>query len=318
MKRVGWFLAVLVILGLAAGCGGGKKTVLIGLVDATEIDVASKVPGRVEDLKVTEGDQVKEGQELATISRETIAAKLDQVNAVIDAAKAQFKMANKGAREEQKRAAARQLDMARAQMDVMKKMYDRLTVLLEKKAIPKAQFDEIDAKYQAAAAQYEMARAQNDAVQKGARDEEKEALGALVRQAEGVRTEVESYDKESIQVAPLDGEVSKIVLHKGELAATGFPILTIVDLKDMWITFSVREDLLKKIQKGQKIAVDVPALGQKVELEIFHLAPLADFATWRATQERNSFDLKSFEVRARPVTAIAGLRPGMTVRWTVE
>lgn len=313
----GIILATLLLA--SPGCGGREEpTVLTGLMDAVEIDVASKIPGRIKQLHVDEGDRVEPGQALAEITSDEIAAKLEQVDAVTEAAKAKLKLANKGAREEQIRAAKRQMMAAEHQVDITEKMLKRVTNLLEKKAIPQAQYDEVEFKHNVSLEQYEMAKAQYDAYVNGAQDEEIEALSALVRQAEGAKAEVESYQRETTQTAPIAGEISKVVLHEGELAATGFPILTIVNLQDQWATFSVREDLLPRLQKGQKIEVEVPALGRTVELEIYHIAPLADFATWRATAERNSYDLKTFEVKARPTETATDLRPGMTVRWTVE
>mgnify|MGYP000913843469 FL=1 len=311
-------LMLLTLALFIGGCSGDEEVTVTGLIDAVEIDVASKIPGRIIEVFVREGDAVEQGQQLATITGEEIAAKMGQVNAAIDAAKAQYNKANKGAREEQKRAAARQLDAARHQVEVMEKMYNRMVKLLEKDAVPKAKFDEVEFKYNVSKEQMEMARAQYDAVMKGAREEDIAAAAALVKRAEATLDEVKAYDKETVQVAPIAGEVSKVILHPGELAATGYPIVTLVDMSELWATFSVREDLLRKIRKGAAVSLYVPALDRTVPMEIYHLAAQGDFATWRATSERGGFDLKSFEVRARPTQPVEGLRPGMTVRWTIK
>jgi len=317
--RMAWGILLAAFLPALFGCGGREQaTTLTGLMDAVEIDVASKIPGRIKELHVDEGDRVEAGQALAEITSDEIAAKLEQVDAITEAAKAKLKMANKGAREEQIRAAKRQMMAAEHQVEITAKMKQRLANLLEKKAVPQAQYDEVEFKHNVSQEQYEMAKAQYEAYVNGARDEEIEALTALVRQAEGAKAEVESYQRETTQKAPVAGEISKVVLHEGELAATGFPILTIVDLENQWASFSVREDLLPGIHKGQRIQVTVPALDRTLELEIYHIAPMADFATWRATAERNSYDLKTFEVKARPTEPTTDLRPGMTVRWTLE
>jgi len=316
-KLVCWLLLSTVIL-FTGGCADDDAVTITGLIDAVEIDVASKIPGRIIEVFVREGDVVEPGQQLATITGEEIAAKMGQVNAAIDAAKAQYHKANTGAREEQKRAAARQLDAARHQVEVMEKMYHRMVKLLEKDAVPKAKFDEVEFKYNVSKEQMEMARAQYDAMMKGAREEDIAAAAALVKRAEATLDEVKAYDKETVQVAPIAGEVSKVILHPGELAATGYPIITLVDMSALWATFSVREDLLRKIQKGATVSLYVPALDRTVPMEVYHLAAQGDFATWRATSERGGFDLKSFEVRARPTLPIEGLRPGMTVRWTIR
>ncbi|HOU54674.1 MAG TPA: HlyD family efflux transporter periplasmic adaptor subunit [Myxococcota bacterium] len=303
-----------------ASCGGPRETaslVVMGLIDATEIDVASKVPGRVKELKVREGDHVQAGDTLAVIESLEIDAKVRQVSAAIEAAQARLKMARKGARDEEREQAKKALDAAQHQVDLAKKMYDRMKALLDQGSVPQATYDDVAFKYDVARDQLQIAQARYDMVKKGARDEEIEALEALVRQAEGTLDEVRAYEAETDQKAPITGEVTKVMVHAGELAATGYPIVTLVDLTDIWATFAVREDLLKRLPMGARLTAEVPALGKTVEFQVFNISALGDFATWRATSEKNSFDLKSFEVKARPVTPVEGLRPGMTVRWRV-
>ena len=292
--------------------------VLTGLVDATEIDVASKIPGRIKELAVKEGDQVKEGDKLLVIESEEILAKMDQASAAIGAAQAKLKMARHGARVEEKKQAKKALEAAQQQAEITRKMHDRLIALREKDAVSQAKFDEVEFQFNVAQAQLGLAQARVEMVENGARSEEIEALEQLVKQGEGVLSEVKSYSKEMVQNAPITGEVSKIILHKGELAATGYPIITLVDMSDIWAAFSVREDLLKSLAIGQDIKVQIPALGKTATMKVFHIAPLGDFATWRATSDKNSFDLKTFEVKVRPTEPIEGLRPGMSVRWSRE
>jgi HlyD family secretion protein len=297
---------------------GDAPVVVTGLVDAVEIDVASKVPGRISGLLVREGDTVKKGQELVTLSTDEIDAKMYQVDAAIDAAKAQLKLARKGAKKQEKEAVRKQVDAARHQVEITKKMYDRLKPLADAKAVAGSKFDEVEFKYKVAQDQLAMAEARLSIVMDGARKEQIEALDALVKKAEGVQAEVESYKRESSQVAPISGVVSKVVLHKGELAATGYPILTIVDLSDQWAVFTVREDMLKSISVGRMLKAKLPALNKTISLKVFNISAMGDFATWKATSEKNSFDLKSFEVKARPVEPVQNLRPGMSVQIRIK
>jgi len=299
-------------------CGKNKETekkVITGLIDAVEIDVASKVPGRISELFINEGDSVTAGQKLLTIESEEIAAKLEQVNAGLNAAKAKLKMAKNGARIEDTEAAKKQYEAAKEQLDLAKKMYDRMKQLFEKGTIPQAQYDDWLFKYNVAQDQVDIAKTRYDLALKGARLEEIEALDFLVKQTEGLLSEVNSYKKETAQNSPIDGEVSKIILHKGELAATGYPIVTLVDMSDVWAIFTVREDMLENIKIGTELKAEIPALGKTITLKVFNIAAMGDFATWKATSEKNSFDLKSFEVKARPIEKGEGLRPGMTARY---
>ncbi len=308
---------MVVLAGVTSGCSGAKAPAIrtiTGLVDATEVDVASKVPGRIRQILVREGDKVKQGQDLVVIDTEEIEAKLHQVGAAVAAAEAKLKLARRGARDEDKRAAQSQLKASQHQLELAQKMYDRMASLLASGSIAQATFDDAESKLNLAKDQVDVARTRYELAVKGSRPEEIEALAALVKQGQGSLAEVQSYSKESVQRAPLDGEVSKLVLHRGELAATGTPILTLVDRSDLWVTFPVREDLLRGLKVGATLDVEIPALGRRVPMTIFHIASMGDFATWRATTEKNGFDLKSFEVKARPSSPLEELRPGMTAR----
>ncbi len=318
MKKI----AVLILtMAFFAGCSESKTSdavVVTGLVDAVEIDVASKVPGRVKELFVREGDTVKLGDKLITIESEEIMAKIDQVTAAIDASKAKLKMAERGARAEEKEAAKKALDASNHQLEIAKKNFDRMKELRDKNALPQAKFDEAEYAVNAATDQVAISEARYSIILKGARSEEIDGLRALVKQGEGTLSEVQSYHKEMSQIAPVSGEISKIILHKGELAATGYPIITIVDLSDLWVSFSLREDMLKNVKKGMKISVFLPALDKNIDMEIYAISAMGDFATWKATTEKKSFDLKSFEVKARTLAPVEGIRPGMTARWGIK
>jgi HlyD family secretion protein len=289
-----------------------------GLVDATEIDVASKVPGRVKEVFVREGQKVEAGAKLVSIESDEISAKIDQVNAAVSGAEAKLRMAQSGARQEERDTARQAVESAKHQVELAKKTYDRVEALRSSGAVAEASFDEADARYKLAKDQLDMAQSRYGLVMRGARTEEIQALSSLVAQSKANLAEVQSYQKETSQTAPIAGEVTKIVLHRGELAATGYPIVTLVDMNDLWASFAVREDMLARVRQGNRITVEIPALGRTAEMQIEAISAMGDFATWRATSEKNSFDLKSFEVKARPVGAIEGIRPGMTVRWTVE
>ncbi len=311
------------VLGLSlslAGCSrpaGPADIVLTGLVDAREVDVASKVPGRVRELTVDEGDRVEEGQLLLRIESQELTARLGQVQATVDAVDAKLRLARKGARAEEKRAAERGLAAARHQEALAAKMHARVRALLEQDALPQARYDEVELQHQLAQEQVAVAQARVDALRRGARDEEIEALEALLRQGRAGIEEVQAYEAETEQRAPLQAEVARVLLQPGELAGTGHPIVTLVDVDHPWGTFALREDLLRGLAKGDRIEVEVPALGRRIAMTISHLAPMGDFATWRATSERAGFDLRSFELRAEPVEPVPGLRPGMTLRWTL-
>ena len=126
-------------------------------------------------------------------------------------------------------------------------------------------------------------------------------------------SEVESYISDAMVYSPVDGEVSTIIAEQGELVGTGYPVVAILDTSDTWVTFNIKETLLPKIVTGMRMKAYVPALGRDVDLEVTYISVQADFATWSATRTQGSFDIRTFAVKARPVTDVENIRPGMSV-----
>ena len=146
----------------------------------------------------------------------------------------------------------------------------------------------------------------------GAELEDKLSTTALVDKAKGAIAEVEAFLAETILISPISGEVSEVFPASGELVATGSPIMNIVDMNDIWFSFNVREDLLNDLKMGGNMEVIIPALNQKVTLEITYIKALASYATWKTTKASGQFDAKTFEVRATPISPVKDLRPGMS------
>jgi len=284
-----------------------------GEADASEVRVSGKVPGRIRQFMAEEGTHVKTGDTLVIIDSPELTAKLEQANAAENAAQAQNKKAIKGARKEMIVGAFEMWQKAEVGVDIAKKSFDRVQHLFDKGVVPAQKRDEAEAQYKAAVATSNAAKSQYSMALNGAESEDKEAALALVDRAKGAVNEVKSYMKETTLVSPLDGEITEIYPKRGELVGTGAPIMSIVDLNDMWFTFNVREDLLGGLKMGKMFRVKVPALNNKlIEVKVNYIKALASYATWKATKTTGQFDVKTFEVRARPTTKIADLRPGMT------
>ena len=290
-----------------------EPVIIQGEADASEIRISGKVPGRIQQFLAEEGTQVKAGDTLVIIDSPELAAKLEQANAAEDAAKAQNKKAIKGARKEQILGAYEMWQKALVGVDIAKKSYDRVQHLYDKGVVPAQKRDEAEAQYKAAVATANGAKSQYDMALNGAEAEDKEAALALVDRAKGAVNEVKSYLKEITLTSPIDGEITEIYPKRGELVGTGAPIMSIVDMNDIWFTFNVREDLLGELKMGKTFKVKVPALkNQIIEVKVNYIRALASYATWKATKTSGQFDVKTFEVRARPTTKVADLRPGMT------
>lgn len=290
-----------------------EPVILQGEAVASEVRISGKVPGRIKAFMAEEGSSIQAGDTLVIIDSPELNAKLDQATSAEDAALAQNKKANKGARKELILGAYEMWQKSLVGVDITKKSFDRVQRLYDKGVLPAQKRDEAEAQYKAAAATANAAKSQYDMALNGAELEDKEAALALVGRAKGAVNEVKSYLQETTLTSPIDGEISEIYPKRGELVGTGAPIMTIVDMNDIWFSFNVREDLLGSMKVGSTFKVKIPALNnQEVEVKISYVKALASYATWKATKTSGQFDVKTFEVRARPTQKVADLRPGMT------
>ena len=312
------FLTLLGVIALVAVVGffmlRKGPEIIQGQAEVDEYRVSSKVPGRILEFRVKEGQTVQAGDTLAILEAPDIAAKMEQARAAEAAAQAQNEKAIKGARQEQIQAAYEMWQKAQAGVDIAEKSYKRVKNLFEQGVMPAQKLDEVTAQRNAAIATEKAAKAQYTMAKNGAEREDKMAAAALVERAKGAVAEVESYVKETFLIAQAAGEVSEIFPKTGELVGTGAPIMNIAILKDMWVTFNVREDLLKNLTMGAEFEAIVPALDNKaIKLKVDYMKDLGTYAAWKATKTTGQFDLKTFEVRARPMEIVEGLRPGMSV-----
>lgn len=313
-----WALvSLVVIVALVAGAGmfllGNEDEIIQGQAEANEYRVSSKVPGRILRILVHEGDHVRAGDTLAILEAPDVQAKLAQAEAVQNAANAIREKADKGARREQIQAAYEMWQKAKAGLEIAEKSYNRINRLFEEDVMSAQKRDEVYANYKAMQATEKAAKAQYDLARNGAQKEDKEAAAAQARQAQGVVDEVNSYIKETVLIAQMDGEVAEIFPQIGELVGTGAPIMNVSMLQDMWVTFNVREDQLSNLAVGSEFKAFVPAFNKEVQLKVSSMKDMGSYAAWKATKTTGQFDLKTFEVKATPKEKIAGLRPGMSV-----
>lgn len=292
---------------------GSEEEVIQGQIDVEEYRVSSKVPSRVLRLLVKEGDYVHAGDTLAILDAPEVEAKAQQVRGMEDAATAMSDMARAGARKEQIQGAFELWQQAKAGLDIAKKSYERVQRLFDEGVVSEQKRDEAYASYKAYEAQEKAAKSQYDMAQNGARREEKAAAQAQVNSAKGAVNEVNSYRKETVQVAQMDGEVSTIYPKVGELLGSGSPIMTISIMNDIWGTFNMREDQLNGLKLGDVLKAFVPAFNKEIELKVYSIKDEGSYATWKATKSNGQYDMKTFEVKARPVKKFDGLRPGMSV-----
>ncbi len=284
-----------------------------GQIESRSIDVASKVPGRVARVLVEEGQHVTAGQALFELESPELDAKLAQATAAHDAAESVSTKAQTGARSEEIRMAELNWQRAVAAAELAETTARRIASLYREGLIAQQKHDEAQTQANAARAQADAARAQYDMARNGARSEDKAAAAAQARQAAGAMSEVQAYRRETRILAPAAGEVAKVQIHAGEIAPQGFAVISLVDRSDSWALLNVREDQLARFKQGAEFDAELPALGKTLRMKVTWLAPLPDFATWKNVRGTQGVDLRTFEVRAKPLVPPPELRPGMSV-----
>ena len=308
------FIAVVAIVGVMGFFLLDRTPEIIqGEVEVSEYRVSSKVPGRILELRVKEGDYVHAGDTLAILDAPEVRAKKAQAQSAEDAAAAMSDLAQAGARREQISGAYQLWQQAKAGLEIAKKSYERVQRLYDEGVMSAQKRDEALANYKALEAQEKAAKSQYEMAVNGARQQEKRAAQAQVNRARGAVQEVNSYIKETVQISQVEGEVSNIYPKVGELIGTGSPIMSISIMSDLWGTFNVREDQLNGMKVGDTFSAFSPAFNKEVKMKVFYIKDQGSYAVWKATKANGQYDLKTFEVKARPEEAFDGLRPGMSL-----
>jgi Multidrug resistance efflux pump len=257
---------------------------------------------------------VTKGQVIATIRSNELQAILDQTKSIMDAAYQKLQMAVNGARPEEKEMAEKLYAQAKHQYNLAETTYNRIIKMYNDSLISAQEKDQVEFQYKAAKEQMDQAQAKYQLVLNGARQEEILMADANLRQAENAYKEVQAYTQELTIISPISGELSKKIINVGEIAAAGYPVFTVLDVEDVWIVLQLREDMMQNFQKGNVFKGQVPALGNiEFEFTVSYISAMGDFATWKPTNQKGDFDLKTFEVRLTPKNKIEGLRRGMTV-----
>ena len=287
--------------------------ILQGQAEATSVRVSGKLPGRVVEFYVHEGDMVNKGDTLVHIHSSLAEAKLQQARAMETAAQAVDKKVDAGTRSQIVQSAYQVWQQAQAAVGISKKTYDRMQNLFSEGVVSEQKRDEAKAAYDAAVAGAAAAKSQYELAKQGPQGEDKTQAAAMVTVAKGGVAEVESVLEDQYLTAPCDGQVDVIFPTVGELVALGAPIMNVLRIDDKWVTFNVREDKLKDFTMGKELTVDIPALDKDAKVKIYYVRDLGSYATWHATKTTGDWDSKTFEIKARPLEDLPDLRPGMTV-----
>jgi HlyD family secretion protein len=312
-------LIVVAIVGLSLWYLAQPQPLLVqGEADATRIDIAARVDGRVAKRPVERGDNVAAGQVLYEIDNPELLTKLHEAEAGLAVASANLANIEVGTRAEdiaQRKAAQ---ESAAAQLTLAQQTYARIKQLADSGNAPLQQLDQATDSLKTAQSAVEQAKFAYDEAVAGPTKEQRDIARANVAEAQASVNSIRAQVDELVVKAPIAAQVYQIGAELGEYVSPGVPLLTLVDLNDVWLRFDLREDLVKRIKVGKKVTMRAPALGdQPIVAEIKFIAPKGEYAGWRATRATGDFDLRTFAVRAYPTPPIPGLRPGMSVYVTV-
>ncbi|WP_119080447.1 HlyD family secretion protein [Chitinophaga alhagiae] len=307
-------ILLIALLFLMRGNGGASRS-FIGMVDAEYVDVAAEFPGRLDSLLVSQGDTVKEGQLLGVLRTTEINAIRRQAEAAIEAATAQVKLLEKGARPEVIKNAGNLYHITQEQYDLARKTYERMERLYNDSVISGTEKDLIYFKFQAAKKEMEIARLNQEMLEKGTQPEIIQTATAILKQAEEGYALTKALTDNTRIHAPASGIISSLVIHQGEIVSIGYPMMTLQKPLSYFIRFNIRQDAAAALPLGAKARVKVPGCQPETfDVQVSSVAPSLEFANWVPVKEKGKFELRTFTIACKPadVAAIEGLRPGMT------
>jgi HlyD family secretion protein len=291
-----------------------QPLIIQGEADATRIDIAARVDGRVGRRPVERGDNVAAGQLLFQIDNPELVTKLQEAEAGFGVASAQLANIEAGTRAEvvaQRKAA---VDSAAANLTLAQRTYDRVKELAGGGNAPVQRLDETTNSLQVAQRSLDQAKSAYGEAVNGYTAEERGIARANAAKAKASVDTIKAQVDELLVEAPVASQVYQIGAELGEYVSPGVPLLSLVDLNDVWLRFDLREDLAKGLKLGDRFQMRVPALGDRIiTAEIKVIAAKGEYAGWRATRATGDFDLRTFEIRAYPITPVPELRPGMSV-----
>ena len=293
---------------------GNKPEVLQGQVEATEVRISGKLPGRIDKFLVKEGDNVQKGDTLVVINSPELWAKFAQINALSDVAYFENQKVQEGTRKQIIETVNQLWTKTKSDLELAKVTYDRIETLYQENVVTAQRRDEVAAIYKAAQAAERAAYQEYQMALDGARKQDKESSKSMVVAAQSTIDEMAALLEDTKLVATETGQISVIYPKRGELVGPGTPIMSLIVLEDAHAVLNIREDLMPLFKMGGEFKGDIPALNVKnITFKIYYVSPLGSYATWKSTKQVGSYDMRTFEIKARPVEPLADLRPGMSV-----
>lgn len=298
MKKI--YLLLVVVIS-AVGCGKPKTEVIQGKIEREQIGIVSKIPGKIIEIRIQEGDFVRKGDTLAILDIPEVDAKKSQAEGAVQSAKAQYDMTLKGATDNQLKQLEAKQKALKEQYELAQKSINRLSNMLKDSLVSQQMYDEAFAKYQGAQSQYLAVQAEISDVKYGARiEQQKMALGQQER-ALGALQEVSVADSERYIIAPQDMTVESITLKAGELALPGYTLISGTISESTYFRFTIPESQLSKVQKGQEVTVNIVYNKSQVKGKITSVKALGAYANIATAYPDYEIQESLFEIKISPI-----------------
>ena len=316
------FIIVVLLLGLIA-YGLWKaylpKTIeLQGRVESETVHISTKVPSRIEEFYVTEGQTVKKGQAVVRFVSPELEAKKEQAQAALQSAMAFHSTVYRGSQQENIDTLYANWQAMKTQAELAATTYKRGENLYQQGLISRQRRDEMLAAQTSAREMAEAAYQQYARAKRGSTEQQKSTADAQVAMAQAAVKEANALDQETKLYSPTDGTVSKIYGKPTELVATGIPVVSIIEDHDLWVSLNIREDMYSSIYKNKTLDGFIPALNRKASFKVKNIDAEGDFATIKTTRQTGGYDIRSFKFHLVPEQSIPDLKVGMSVLFKIE
>jgi membrane fusion protein YbhG len=317
VRALGVLIIALVVAGSIAAVryfehrSNGSRILASGTIEATEVEIASKVTGRIEQITADEGDRVDKDQLLVSLDRRELEAQVRAAQAQRVAAQANLQNLEAGSREQEIKKAEAVLEEAQANTEKTRADWERLDRLHKDKVASDQEWERAKTAYDVAIAKQREAKEHLDLMKAGTR---RKVIEAARGEAEGAQATLELVQAQLDQTrltAPLPATVLLKNREVGEMATVGSPVLTLGDLDHLWVTIYIKETDLGRVKLGQEGRVSVDSFpGKEYSGKVTHISDKAEF-TPKTIQTKEERVKLVFAVKVAIQNADGELKPGM-------
>lgn len=321
IKTVGLILVIVLLAAIAFGLWKSyqPKTIEVqGRVEAETIHISTKVPSRIEEIYVHEGQKVSKNQPLVRMFSPEVAAKKQQALASLQSALALQSTAERGSQEENIASLYANWQSMKAQQQLAQTTYQRAENLYKEGVISRQRRDELFAAQTSAREMTEAAYQQYARAKRGSTEQQQSTADAQVDIAKAAVSEAEALEAETKLYAPVSGTVSKIYGKPSELVALGVPVISLLQDDSLWVSLNIREDQYAQVYQAKTLSGFIPALNRHVTFNIKNIDAEGEFATIKNTRQTGGYDIRSFKVHLTPAQTIPDLKVGMSVVFNIK